>query len=202
MVDRVFKAPVNLFFDVTPIGTILNKFSKDLSMLQGCLRCDVGGAYYSIYQLISIFSVAAYTVPAVVTMFPVLLLILILLYRNSIAATKEMSRIESVTRSPLLSYLSEVISGNQTIRAFQKESQFIEHNNELLNKNMVAAQWQNAVPLWFAIRVDLLATFAMVLISSFCVLERRNANPIMLALLLTYSTQVQQCTITSVRMIA
>ena len=34
MIRAVSKAPVNLFFDCTPIGRILNKFSKDLSTLE------------------------------------------------------------------------------------------------------------------------------------------------------------------------
>ena len=34
MIKKVLNAPINLFFDVTPIGRILNKFSKDLSVLE------------------------------------------------------------------------------------------------------------------------------------------------------------------------
>ena len=34
MIKNVLHAPVNLYFDTTPIGRILNKFSKDLNMLE------------------------------------------------------------------------------------------------------------------------------------------------------------------------
>ena len=34
MIERVVNAPVNLYFDVTPVGRILNKFSKDLNGLE------------------------------------------------------------------------------------------------------------------------------------------------------------------------
>lgn len=34
MIDRVINAPVNLYFDVTPIGRIMNRFSKDLSSVE------------------------------------------------------------------------------------------------------------------------------------------------------------------------
>jgi hypothetical protein len=34
MIKSVSSAPVNLFFDTTPIGRLLNKFSKDLNMLE------------------------------------------------------------------------------------------------------------------------------------------------------------------------
>lgn len=34
MIERVIAAPINLYFDVTPIGRILNKFSKDLNIIE------------------------------------------------------------------------------------------------------------------------------------------------------------------------
>ena len=30
MIERVLKAPINIYFDTTPIGRIMNRFSKDL----------------------------------------------------------------------------------------------------------------------------------------------------------------------------
>lgn len=34
MISQVVKAPVNTYFEVTPIGSILNKFSKDLNQCE------------------------------------------------------------------------------------------------------------------------------------------------------------------------
>jgi ABC-type multidrug transport system fused ATPase/permease subunit len=34
MIDKILHAPANLYFDVTPVGRILNKFSKDLKGLE------------------------------------------------------------------------------------------------------------------------------------------------------------------------
>lgn len=150
--------------------------------------------------MLSIFGIAAAVVPWILLILPVVLLSMVWLYRHSIAATKETARIESVTRSPLLSYLSEVINGNQTIRAFGKERDFINRNYALLNKNMVANQWLNAVPLWFAIRIDLVSIGTMMAISTFCVLFRNSASPVMLALLLSYSVALQAYVISTIRM--
>jgi len=43
MIKRVTNAPINLYFDVTPTGTVLNRFSKDLQMLDQNLSGTVGG---------------------------------------------------------------------------------------------------------------------------------------------------------------
>jgi len=43
------------------------------------------------------------------------------------------------------------------------------------------------VPLWFAVRIDLVSIATMMSIGSFCVFFRDNGNPVMLAMLLSYS---------------
>ena len=42
MIFRVMHAPINTYFDVTPIGRILNKFSKDLNQVETLFGYAVG----------------------------------------------------------------------------------------------------------------------------------------------------------------
>lgn len=60
---KVLNAPINLFFDVTPIGKILNRFSKDISTIDCDLALSIGGVFALSYlSLISII-VSVITVP-------------------------------------------------------------------------------------------------------------------------------------------
>ena len=61
---------------------------------------------------------------------------------------------------------------------------------KFLNNNILATQWSEAVPFWFAIRIDLVAIATMAVIALFAVLFRNQADPVTLALLLTYSLTV------------
>jgi ATP-binding cassette, subfamily C (CFTR/MRP), member 1 len=159
----------------------------------------VGGLYVAIYLLISIVIISIWVVPWVATIFPVMLICVFVLYKLAIDATKEVSRIESVSKSPLLAFLSETISGSSTIRAFQRQNEFIEQNNQILNRNILACQWSEAVPLWFMIRVDLLSIVTMAAISIFCITARFKGDSIMLSLLLTYILNLQIIVISVVR---
>ncbi len=78
-------------------------------------------------------------VPWVLYAFPILCIAgyMILLYFAP--AVKQVNRIESVTKSPMLSFFSETISGASTIRAFKKESEFILKNNQILNKSILSS---------------------------------------------------------------
>ena len=126
MISRVLSAPINLYFDTTPIGRILNKFSKDLSIVETQMCYSFGNFYVPFYTLISIVAMSIYIVPWVSLIFPLIVLVVLYYFKRSIAATKEVSRVESVTKSPMLNFLSETLSGASTIRAYGNKEMFIE----------------------------------------------------------------------------
>ena len=81
MVDRVMKAPVNIYFDTTPLGRVLNRFSKDLSVVETTMVYEIGTGYVNFYNLLSIFAVAAFAVPWILLFVPVVLIVAIWLYK-------------------------------------------------------------------------------------------------------------------------
>ena len=201
MIDCVLLAPINLYFDTTPIGRIINRFTKDLSLLETTILYIIGTTLSTLYQLVAVMLMAVIVVPWIGLFFPIVAMLLYHFYKNAICAKKEVQRIESVTKSPLLSFQSEIISGSSTIRAYQKKDDFIERSNEFLNDNIVANQWSEGVPFWFAIRIDIVAIVMMSLISVLCVLSRNSTDPVMLAMTLTYALTVQANTAQSIRCI-
>jgi ABC-type multidrug transport system fused ATPase/permease subunit len=138
MIQTVLNAPINLYFDTTPIGRILNRFSKDLQLVETMMCYQFGGIYVGFYIMLSIVIMSIVVLPWIGLFYPFLLVIICVLFKLSIAATKEVSRVESVTKSPLLAFLSESISGASTIRAFDRVEDFIAQNNIFLNKNILA----------------------------------------------------------------
>ena len=121
MIERVLNAPVNLYFDTTPIGRILNKFSKDLSSFESGFGWLFGAVYYFIFALLYTITIAVIAVPWVSLILPVIFLISWSIFASSNRAIKETTRLTSTTKSPLISYVSETISGSSTIRAFGKK---------------------------------------------------------------------------------
>ena len=200
MVESTLNAPINGYFETTPLQRILSRFSKDLSVVESVMVYEIGTGYVGLYNLLSIFGVAGAVIPWILFFMPLVIIAAVLLYKKAIIATKETARIESETRLPLLSYLSEAMNGNPTIRAFKKERLFVQHNYALLNRNILATQWQNALPMWFAIRVDLLAVATMMLIAVFCVLFRYRADSVLLTILLVYAVAMQAFLISTILM--
>lgn len=131
---------------------------------------------------------AIYSVKWIGIVIPVVIIIAYLIVAKAALSLKETVRIQSTTRSPLLSYLGETITGCSTIRAFDRSKDFIQGNNELLNNNIIAVQMMTGVTCWFAMRVDILAITMMLLISVSCIYARNqeNADPVILSMLLSY----------------
>ena len=59
-----------------------------------------------------------------------------------------------------------------------------------MNENIIANQWSEGVPFWFAIRIDIVAIIMMTLISVLCILSRNSTDQVMLAMTLTYALTI------------
>lgn len=71
-----------------------------------------------LYQTLSVLIVVATTNWRILAVFPVLFLICYILFTYTVSSYKDCNRIETITKSPLLNYLGESLSGASTIRAF------------------------------------------------------------------------------------
>lgn len=176
MVKKVFNAPVNTYFDTTPIGRILNKFSKDLNMLENEFCYQTGSFLAMMYMLVYVIVVAVFAVKWIIFLLPIIFLISYIIVRRTAASIRETVRLQSTTKSPLLSHLGETLSGASTIRAYEKTDMFIEQNNKLLNDNILATIVMSATTGWFGIRVDILAFFLMLVLTIICVLSKDFAD--------------------------
>ena len=121
LIKLVFNAPINLFFDVTPIGKILNRFSKDLSVVDEQLFYDFGSFMSQIYQAMASLLVAVIVAPSIIVVIFFFILLGTLLFKYSMQAYKDCYRIEMLCSSPIISLLQETFNGNSVIRAFGKE---------------------------------------------------------------------------------
>jgi ABC-type multidrug transport system fused ATPase/permease subunit len=84
MIGKVMDAPINLYFDVTPIGRILNRFSKDLSVMEQQVMWPFGGFLVMLYQTLAVLIVATIVVKWIIILLPILVWILIVFYSRSI----------------------------------------------------------------------------------------------------------------------
>lgn len=73
-----------------------------------------------------------------------------------LASSRELARLESIAKSPVIHQFSETISGAMTIRGFRKQSMFYEENINNVNANLRMEFYTYGSYEWLAFRLDLL----------------------------------------------
>lgn len=124
LIAKVLNAPINLYFDVTPIGKILNRFSKDLAIIDEQIFWDFGTFLAQLYQAFAALLVAALVVPYIIIVIVIFIGTGYWLFRYSMKGYKDCYRLSQVSMSPILSFFQETFSGGTVIRAFGKDEEF------------------------------------------------------------------------------
>ena len=125
MLTSVLKAPV-LFFDTNPGGRILNRFSRDIGIMDELLPDTFLDALLQILFVCGSLALSSILNPWVIIPAIASVVIFILIARYYLRSARDLRRLEGVNRSPVLSQFSETLEGLVHIRAFNKQQEFLE----------------------------------------------------------------------------
>ncbi|KAH7366157.1 hypothetical protein KP509_18G065700 [Ceratopteris richardii] len=157
MLRSVFRAPMS-FFDTTPSGRILSRFSSDQANLDFLLHFFLGGcisSYVSALGIIVVISISTW--PIVFLVIP--LGWLYYWYQNFyITSSREITRLDSITKAPLIYHFSETVAGVETVRCFRKEESFSRQNLSHTNRNMKMDFHNNTANEWLGLRLETMGT--------------------------------------------
>ncbi|CAD5112740.1 DgyrCDS1959 [Dimorphilus gyrociliatus] len=169
MLHRLIDAPMR-FFDITPIGRIVNRFTGDVMILDERLAQVLDELFYcSFFSLGGVIVNAISSYYFIVAAIP-LVAIYLLVQRFYIPSCRDLQRLNSVSKSPVLSHFGETLGGLSTIRAHSRQSAFSKKNNEVVDKNNNAFFNLQATILWMGIRLDFVGSLT-VFASIVCVLS-------------------------------
>ncbi|KAG9398275.1 hypothetical protein AC1031_014866 [Aphanomyces cochlioides] len=155
---RVLDAPVPTFFDVTPVGRILNRFSSDMDMVDSTLPQYILFVIEFPFSLAAILVVSAVSAPYVLILYVPVGAIFFHARRIYNVTINEVKRLNGISRSPLVSLVSETYMGLSTIRAFDKTATFALKQQRAVDYNIRFRMTQAVAPRWFQMRLDALGT--------------------------------------------
>lgn len=162
MANAVMRAPMS-FFETTPIGRILNRFTDDVIVLDQHLPWMFIWFFESVLSGAVTFGVIIATIPVMLLLI-LGLLVLYNYYRGRyIPAARQLRRIIKTAKSPVLSTIQESINGVDTINAFDQSDRFAYKTKGLVNtlvKCQLVAQANNR---WLAMRLQFISSVIMLL---------------------------------------
>jgi ABC-type multidrug transport system fused ATPase/permease subunit len=154
MIFRTLHASVCKFFDRIPLGRILNRFSRDLNEMDVKLGFNLASLLFMIFFTIAGFIVASYAGSPFMLAFAVIYLWLCSrVQRQTIALSREVTRLKGISNSPLVQSFSEIISGISTIKAFGKTEEAQAKYMLLLDEYVKNCITNDAVMRWFNLRL-------------------------------------------------
>lgn len=125
MMSSLLFAPLNEFFERVPIGRILNRISKDIQTIDGEIAYSIRNLLFSASTIIGDTFLCLYA-SSLWVLIPVLLFFFAAkkLQNYYMNAQRELVRLETISRSPIIHFFAEVLEGLPSIRAFNQQMRF------------------------------------------------------------------------------
>ncbi|AWO98299.1 putative ATP-binding cassette sub-family C member 9-like [Scophthalmus maximus] len=155
LLNKIIHAPIR-FFDVTPLGQILNRFSADTNIIDQHIPPTLESLTRSTLLCLSAIGVISSITPIFLIALIPLGIAFYFIQKYFRVASKDLQDLDDSTQLPLLCHFSETAEGLTTIRAFRHEARFKQRMLELTDTNNTAYLFLSAANRWLEVRTDYL----------------------------------------------
>lgn len=149
MINKLIKAPINLYHDTVKKGMLVNRLTKDIVTVDRSLVNDYRSLLGSIVDLFLCFVINAIFYAYLLLYLPISLFFGYIIIKKYRSSARELTRYQSISRTPIAHSISEVVSGAIIIRAYNLsnlyKTKFLNH----LDFNLSIKFMLNGVNCWF-----------------------------------------------------
>lgn len=194
MLRSILRAPM-VFFHTNPLGRIINRFSKDLGDIDRNVAIFVNMFMAQISQLLSTFVLIGIVSTMSLWAIMPLLILFYAAYLYYQTTSREVKRLDSITRSPVYAQFSEALNGLSTIRAYKAYDRMANINGKSMDNNIRFTLVNMSSNRWLAIRLETLGGIMIWFTATFAVMQNQRAEnqkafASTMGLLLTYTLNI------------
>ena len=157
------------WFDSQPTGRVLSRFAGDVDVLDSALPAILEQALEFVVQCTLATLTLCIVYPAFIPILLFLLIVFGLLTTIFRGLSRDLKRLDNLSRGPLVSFATSISSGLQSIRAFRCEAAALARNDVLIDKSSETYQSLYLSNRWIAIRIDFLTSIAAAVVAALCV---------------------------------
>ncbi|XP_058980623.1 multidrug resistance-associated protein 1 isoform X2 [Musca domestica] len=187
---NIMRLPMK-FFDTTPTGRIMSRLSKDIESLDTTLPDLFDGYIWCVFEVLATIVVISMSTPIFLAVIIPIAFLYYFAQRFYVATSRQLMRLESVSRSPIYSHFGETVTGVSTIRAYAVQDRFIDESDNKVDKNQICKYPSLIANRWLAIRLEMVGNLIILFASLFAVLGGQT-NPGLVGLSVSYALQVTQ----------
>lgn len=193
MAQAVLRSPMQ-FFETTPIGRILNRFSNDIYKIDEVIPRTFSMFFRNCIQVSMVMVVISTSTPAFVLLIVPFGLLYYYIQRYYLRTSRELKRLESVTRSPVYSHFQESLGGISTIRAYDQTDRFMQENEWRIDLNLRAYFPLFSSNRWLAVRLEFIGSLIIFSAASLSIVSllTTGISAGLVGLAMSYALQVTQ----------
>uniref|UniRef100_A0A8C0LH91 Multidrug resistance-associated protein 1 n=1 Tax=Canis lupus dingo TaxID=286419 RepID=A0A8C0LH91_CANLU len=189
LLQNVLRSPMS-FFERTPSGNLVNRFSKELDTVDSMIPQVIKMFMGSLFNVIGACIIILLATPIASIIIPPLGLIYFFVQRFYVASSRQLKRLESVSRSPVYSHFNETLLGVSVIRAFEEQERFIRQSDLKVDENQKAYYPSIVANRWLAVRLECVGNCIVLFAALFSVISRHSLSAGLVGLSVSYSLQV------------
>lgn len=201
LMERVARAKFR-FFDSTPLGQMMNRFSKDIESVDQEIAPVAVGVIHCLASIITIVILISVITPGFLIAGVFISILYFFVGKFYINSSRDLKRLESVQRSPLYQQFGETLIGMTTIRAYGDERRFIRENMTKINTHNRPFIFLWAANRWLAFRVDVVGAMVSFFAGVFVVLSVGRIDAGAAGLSMTYAVTFTENVLWFVRLYA
>jgi ABC-type multidrug transport system fused ATPase/permease subunit len=194
MLQNIIDAPINLYHDITPFGQIMNKFTIDLDKSILFFRHFSSTLKY-ICTLIGAICVCISSNKYVLFFLPIIFFFGYKICIYYAPAGRDILRIESIDRSPLISFYSESIQGIDTIKSLSYHNVDQKFFKKFADKQICHFSiflYKFGTRTLFELSLDLLSVLFVFFLFIYCIIFHQRFTAVSISLLLKYSLSISE----------
>lgn len=199
LLKNTMRLPMS-FFDTTPLGRVLNRFSKDTDVIDAFLPQVMRNWIWMFFSVVAIFIVISISTPIFMSVAAPVIVLYYFVQKFYVATSRQLKRLESVTRSPIYSHFSETIGGQSTIRAYNEAKRFTVESETKVDHNQAISYMSICANRWLGVRLEIVGSFVVLAAALFAVLARDTIEGAIVGLSITYALQISSLMSFFVRM--
>ncbi|EPS34615.1 hypothetical protein PDE_09579 [Penicillium oxalicum 114-2] len=194
MAHAIFRSPMN-FFETTPSGRILNRFSSDIYRVDEVLARTFNMLFANSARAIFTMVVISSSTPAFLLLVVPLAWIYLSYQKYYLRTSRELKRLDSVTRSPIYAHFQESLGGISTIRAYRQENRFALENEWRMDANLRAYFPSISANRWLAVRLEFIGSIIILASAGLAIIAVATGSPLspgIVGLAMSYALQITQ----------
>ncbi|KAJ1347867.1 Multidrug resistance-associated protein 5 [Parelaphostrongylus tenuis] len=178
------------FFDSTPTGRILNRFSKDMDEIDVKLPFTAEVFLQNMITCTGFLLVITWVFPAFLIACVPLLAIFLLFVSCFRAGIRSLKRSENISRSPLFDHITTTVEGLTCIHSYGQTARFMETLKHCLDANSGAVFMFQSAMRWLAVWLDLLVVMITSIVAFFIVILTGTLSPADAGMALAFAVQM------------